>query len=306
MRKQSHPDLKRTIKRRLSPRFPILCPKHRHFISANIALFSRDVTQTFHILDSEDDEETKVYPPITWQKIELFDGMRRPILIENLPPAQNLVIADNPLEEFSRQFLKASLGGEQHINGWYVRNPKDKKTKKTGLFPHISSFLILEGEHQPLLPRYPGDHGAHITAAVENYREEISQVESLNGMPLFIRRSGGGYRYYGTYQEPRYSDRLGADAMRYELPQHVKEFWAKKMGAKNKPRWIIEGIQEAWPWKNNGWLGEDQTKIIKYEDEDQDREESDGLPLTHPLSISEVEAITAKEILEAFENVGYP
>lgn len=124
----------------------------------------------------------------------------------------------------------------------------------------------------------------------------------MKHIPLFIKRLGDGYKYYGTYREPRYSDRLGANEM-LELPQYVKEHWARKMGAKREPRCAMEAIREAWPKTSIGWF--DSEKMV-YIDFDEDLEESLGTPLKNPISVLEAEVVTTKDILEAFEQVGLP
>lgn len=253
-------------------------------------------------MESEGDDQAEVYPPTTWLKVELYDGMRRPVAIENLPPVENLAIADNPLEEFSHHFLTSILGGEQHLNGWYLRK-KEKKRQGSYLFPHVTSYLMLKGDHQPLLPRFPGDHGAQITATIEANREREGKMNCLKYMPLFIKRSNEDYKYYGTYREPCYPDRLGANEMRRELPLHIKKFWANKMGGRKKSRWSIEAIREAWPGSVVGWLADDNKTIVKY---DQDLEESLGEPLSRPISAEEADGITVRSILEAFEAVSCP
>lgn len=93
--------------------------------------------------------------------------MRRPVAIENFPPLEDLDIADSPFEEFSLQFLKSQLNGEQYANGWYVTNPMERRPPQVRPFPQVTSFMILEGDHDPLLPRFLGDHGVQITAIVQ-------------------------------------------------------------------------------------------------------------------------------------------
>ncbi|KAH0558944.1 hypothetical protein GP486_004426 [Trichoglossum hirsutum] len=59
--------------------------------------------------------------------------------------------------------------------------------------------------------------------------------------PLFLRdESGGDYMYYGNYREPRFSDRLDYSRMLDEVPESMKEYWAKALTAKKRPAWVTE------------------------------------------------------------------
>jgi hypothetical protein len=211
------------------------------------------------------------------------------------------MIAENPLEEFSPTFLKSTLLGKRHMNGWWAIDPKQKDTEITRQFPHLTSFLMLERDHQPLLPGFPGDHGAQITGAVEIDQEDPAADGNVAGMPLFIRQGNGGYKYYGMYGEPLYSDRLSANEMR-GVPQHVKSYWARRMGAKPKPKWAVDEIRKARPWKV-GWLGKDKKAIIEH---DEELEMFNGEPLRHPSSMKEIQGVGVNDILKAFEAVSCP
>ena len=57
--------------------------------------------------------------------------------------------------------------------------------------------------------------------------------------PLFVKRPNSGYFYFGTYRQPRYSDRLGYAEMELEVPDSVKRHRANEAGKKDKPRWVV-------------------------------------------------------------------
>jgi hypothetical protein len=129
--------------------------------------------------------------------------------------------------------------------------------------------------------------------------DELGVEEDLTHNPLFIRRGNRGFKYYGTYREPRYSDRLGANEM-LDLPSHVKKHWTKKMGARRKPCWAIRAIQEAWPKTVIGWLSEDGKSVREYSPDLEP-----GEPLQSRISDLEAEKVSAAEILQSFENVSH-
>jgi hypothetical protein len=181
-----------------------------------------------------------------------------------------------------------------------MRRSLKGKTKAKDQEFKVSFCMIIDGDHEPLLPRHCGEHGTQISAFLQSLEDELAVEENLACNPLFIRRGKRGFKYYGTYREPRYSDRLGANEM-LELPSYVKNYWAKKMGAGRKACWAIHAIQEAWPKTVIGWLDQDRKSIIPYSME---LESEMGEPLKAKISDLEAEKVSAAEILEAFENVG--
>lgn len=232
------------------------------------------------------------------KKVKLYDGMRIPRVVAELPRIRNLDIPDHS-EDFSLAFLRSTLDVSQYATGWFVKRSSKKKTKAENKEFNVSSCMIIDGDHEPLLPRKPGQHGTQISAFLQAMEEELAVEENLTYIPLFIRRGDGGFRYYGSYREPRYSDRLGANEM-LDLPIHVKNYWAKKVGARRKARWAIHAIQEAWPKTVIGWLDQDGRSIIPYS---ADLESALGEPLKSKISDLEAEQVSAAEILQSFENV---
>jgi hypothetical protein len=181
-----------------------------------------------------------------------------------------------------------------------MKRPSKGKSKAQNQEFDIPVCMIIDGSHEPLLPSVPGEHGTQISAFLQSLEDELATEENLTHIPLFIKCGDGGFKYYGTYREPRYSDRLGANEM-LDLPYYVKRHWAKKIGAGHKPRWAIHAIQEAWPKTLIGWVDEGVKAIIPYSP---NLEVELGEPMKSNISDLEAEEVTAEDILQSFENVG--
>jgi len=72
---------------------------------------------------------------------------------------------------------------------------------------------------------------------------EGDDYDPKEAFPFFLKRGSRGYVYYGTYRQPRYSDRLSYAEMELEVPRSVKEHRAKEIGRKDKPKWIVEAMK---------------------------------------------------------------
>jgi hypothetical protein len=222
--------------------------------------------------------------------------MRMPALIESLPPLQDLQLPEQPSEAFKFDFLRKVLGGKAVSSGWWVIPPK---TRERRLFPHLKSYRALNSDYEPLLPRRPGDHGVQLSCI-------LAEVDAEHiTFPLFIRRGQGGYKYYGTYQEPRYSDHLGGNEMS-QVPKYVKNHWATQVGAQpldGKAPKHNETIRASWPMVPVGWVTNDHKGFIPYQESLED--EYEEKPLSRPITEDEADEVGESEILEAFETVGY-
>jgi hypothetical protein len=241
-------------------------------------------------------EEDLSLPTVTEVAIKLYDGMQMPALFESLPPLQDLQLPERQSESFQFDFLKKFLGGKAVSSGWWVIPPK---TRNPRLFPHLKSYRALNSDYDPLLPRCPGDHGVQLSCMLAELDDEHL------AFPLFIRRGQEGYKYYGTYREPRYSDRLGGNEMA-QVPKYVKEHWASQIGAQPMDGKIPkhnETIRAAWPKVPVGWLTEDYKSLIPYQEHLED--EFGEKPLTRPITEDEADEVGETEILEAFEIVGW-
>lgn len=89
------------------------------------------------------------------------------------------------------------------------------------------------------MPNNPGQHGAKLTL----FMPEISNFDPTDSYPLFVKRGTRDYMYYGTYKQPRYSDRLSYAEMELEVPRSVKEHRAKELGKKGKAKWIVDAMK---------------------------------------------------------------
>lgn len=89
------------------------------------------------------------------------------------------------------------------------------------------------------MPNNPGQHGAKLTL----FMPEVNNFDPTEAYPLFVRRGTGGFMYYGTYKQPRYSDRLSYAEMELEVPRSVKEHRAKESGKKGKAKWIVDAMK---------------------------------------------------------------
>jgi hypothetical protein len=173
------------------------------------------------------------------------------------------------------------------------------KPRERRLFPHLESFRTLNLGYDPLLPRRPGDHGAQLSYILAEVNDEYPTF------PPFIRRGQGGYKYYGTYHEPRYSDRLGGNEMN-QAPKYVKEHWASQIGATPHDGKIPkhnETLRAAWPKVPVGWLTDNYKKLIPYQERLHDDFEEN--PITRPISVDEADEIGEDEIMKAFETAGH-
>jgi hypothetical protein len=221
--------------------------------------------------------------------------MQMPELIENLPPAPDLQLPQQPSETFTFDFLRRVLGGKAVSSGWWVVPPK---TREKRLFPKLKSFRTLNSDYDPLLPRRPGEHGAQLSCILAEVDDEHLTF------PLFIGCGQGGYKYYGTYREPRYSDRLGGNEMR-QVPEYVKKHWASQIGAMRRDGKIPkhnDAIRAAWPKVPVGWLADNYKRLIPYQEKlHNDFEE---YPVTRPITADEADEVGEGEILKAFETVG--
>jgi hypothetical protein len=198
------------------------------------------------------------------------------------------------LASFTFDYIRKVLGGTAASSGFWVVPPK---TRERRLFPHIESYKVLTSDYDPLVPRRPGEHGAQLSCTLaELYDEPFTY-------PLFIRRGQGGYKYYGTYTEPRYSDRLGGNEMS-QVPEYVKEHWAAQIGATPLDGKISkhnETIRAAWPRIPVGWLTDDHKRLIPYKEERCDLFKEE--PVTRPITIDEADKVGRDEILKAFNTV---
>jgi hypothetical protein len=115
-------------------------------------------------------------------------------------------------------------------------------------------------------------------------RDEEADSPSYSA-PLFVRPSPtADYVYYGSYREPRFSDRLDHSRMADEVPLSVKEYWARVLTGRNKPYWVTSVFLD------EGFIEKD---VVAMEDGSTNED----------LATELVEGIKAEDVMKAFETV---
>ncbi|KAL2061672.1 hypothetical protein VTL71DRAFT_7049 [Oculimacula yallundae] len=269
------------------PQLPELLQKSRSVSrQSNVALQQRAAFEA----------DSNLLPPEECT-IALYDGMQMPHIIRELAPCEPFHLPANPSERFSFDFLKAIFGGSSTVNGCYTIPTRHREHR---LFPEINSYRVLKAEHEPLLPRYPEQYGAQLSCL-------FSDEDGLEqDFPLFICDGGAGtgYRYYGTYGEPRASDLLRGSEM-CSVSHHVKHFWAKLLGTQTssgKSRSALDTFMHAWPRVPVGWVDEDSGVFIAF---DATREDEFGEPMTRTITVEEAIYITEDDVMDALNMADY-
>lgn len=242
-----------------------------------------------------DFEEDPNVPLLEETIVNLYEGARMPTIIDKLEPLGNLTLSQTPNEFFKLNFLRKWLGGAFLGDGCY--GPRENFDKNDRLFPDLQAFKALKRDHQPLLPRRPGHHGAHITCIFS-----APSVIKLDEFALFIHFGTKGYKYIGHYREPRAPDLLNGSEM-CQLPIHVKEYWAQYLGEikpTGKSAIAIDSLTGLWAKPPVGWLDTDNTLIPHHPDREKDFVED---ALYRNTTAEEAARITTPEILTAFERV---
>jgi hypothetical protein len=91
----------------------------------------------------------------------------------------------------------------------------------------------------------------------------------------------------------------------YQLPNYVKEYWAKKLGSnsvRGKARKRITALREVWPIVTVGWWNGKTRTMIDY-DEDLEDEHGELEVVKRCITESEAESLAAEQIMAAFEAV---
>ncbi|KUJ16849.1 uncharacterized protein LY89DRAFT_66420 [Mollisia scopiformis] len=238
-------------------------------------------------------EEDQKLVELTKTSITLYQGMRMPVFIEQLEMLPNVQISRQPNQAFTLAFLKRVLGGHARAEGCYAVPPKSRTNR---LFPDVIAFKALNPNHDPLLPRHPGQHGAQISCIPR------SGDESLGEFPLFIQHSEGGYRYFGYYREPRELDLIGGSEIS-QVPKHVNQYWAKYLGRATrhtpKSQMALNALVHGWPRVAIGWLPKGRKDLLAYDPDIV--EDDDDLAIQRPITEAEAEEIEEARVLEALE-----
>jgi hypothetical protein len=240
------------------------------------------------------------HPVVTQIHTTLYDGMRMPALIENHPRLQLSDVSnqdENKIKLFSFRFLKEIFGGAVLSHGRYSTAPNNKpKGEETRPFPAVREWAAFGRDYEPLLPTLPTQHGVKISGFMH-------YAEDTEAFPLFIReKDSRWYIYYGHYQELRRSDRVGGCEMS-QLPEYVKEYWAEELGSKGKGPKHTTALREMWPMVKVGWWDKETKTMIDYDEKDEQHELE---VVKRHITESEAEALTAEQILAAFDMVSAP
>ena len=240
------------------------------------------------------------HPVVTQINTTLYDGMRMPAIIENHPRLQ-LPDASNQdeIKLFSFRFLKEMFGGAVLSHGSYSTASNNKpKGEAPRSFPAVREWAAFGREYEPLLPTLPTQHGVKISSFMQ-------YAEDARPFPLFIReKDSSGYVYYGHYQELRRSDRVGGCEMS-QLPQYVKEYWAEELGSRGKGLKNVTALREMWPMVKVGWWDKETRNMIDY-DENLEDEQGELEVVKRHITENEAEALTAEQIMAAFDVVSVP
>lgn len=162
-----------------------------------------------------------------------------PLVIRRLPPPPAILDIPNNPDDFTFNFLRSSLRGRLQPPCSYVNT---NHTTSDQVCP-VKAYYAIDAEEEPFLPPIPGKHGAKLKL----FMPEVSEADDYDpkeASPLFIKRGRGrGYVYFGTYTQPRYSDRLSYAEMELEVPRSVKDHRAKEVGRSAKPKWIVDAMK---------------------------------------------------------------
>ncbi|KAI7184325.1 hypothetical protein KC363_g7781 [Hortaea werneckii] len=190
-----------------------------------------------------------------------------PCALRNLPPTNPPLLPD-PAQTFTWEFLFNTLSGVQWSPGFYF-NPSRSSPSASNL-PATKSYWLLDTPFEPFLPSQPGHPGAKITAffndtlptSAEEAGESAAPTEEdyLN-TPIFISpdpldtpSDERRYTYFGHYSQKRFSDRIGYDTLRDNIPKGVLRFWAECLASPERPEWISRQLMRVF-WPRPGYEG---------------------------------------------------
>ncbi|CAK4031995.1 Hypothetical predicted protein [Lecanosticta acicola] len=165
-----------------------------------------------------------------------------PYAVRQMPQPPSGIPASS--ETFSFEHIQDVLEGKEWSDGFYFIT-KDVKAPKL----ESRAYWILEEDHEPYLPKQPGEHGAKLTAVLNNSPADsghFPMAKNYLNCPVFIRAKGESeYRYYGQYSQNRFSDKLDYDHLMDEVPDHVLRYWADQLGAVGRPEWVTRELMVA-------------------------------------------------------------
>jgi hypothetical protein len=90
-----------------------------------------------------------------------------------------------------------------------------------------------------------------------------------------------------------------------QLPEYVKEYWAEELGSRGKGLKHTIALREMWPMVKVGWWDKETRTMIDY-DENLEDEQGELEVVKRHITESEAEALTAQQIMAAFDVVSTP
>ncbi|KAK4629523.1 hypothetical protein CLAFUW4_07860 [Fulvia fulva] len=152
---------------------------------------------------------------------------------------------------FSKEFLRQEFGGEEWSSGFYFNS-------KAGNNEEGSAYWILDSEHEPYLPEAPGKNGAKLTPFFNDtitLPGEAPYEWHYEKCPVFIKeKDSAEYKYYGSYSQTRFSDKVDYDHLMTEIPEHVRHYWADQLSNPGRPRWVTEKLMDQF-WQRPKYEG---------------------------------------------------
>ncbi|GAB1728778.1 hypothetical protein NU195Hw_g485t1 [Hortaea werneckii] len=181
-----------------------------------------------------------------------------PCALRNLQPTHPPLLPD-PIQTFTWEFLFNTLSGVQWSPGFYFNStPSPSRLLRT------KSYWLLDTPYEPFLPSEPGQPGAKITAffndtvpaseeeaghsAAPTEEDYLNTPIFISPDPLDVPTDERRYVYFGRYSQKRFSDRIGYDTLREQIPEGVLRFWAESLASPERPEWITRQLMRGfWP-----------------------------------------------------------
>ncbi|KAI6806474.1 hypothetical protein KC364_g3516 [Hortaea werneckii] len=181
-----------------------------------------------------------------------------PCALRNLPPTNPPLLPD-PAQTFTWEFLFNTLSGVQWSPGFYFNSTPSSSSNLL----LTKSYWLLDTPFEPFLPSRPGHPGAKITAffndtlptaaeagdsAAPTEEDYLNTPIFISPDPLDIPSDERRYSYFGHYSQKRFSDRIGYDTLRDNIPKGVLRFWAECLASPERPEWISRQLMRVfWP-----------------------------------------------------------
>lgn len=167
-----------------------------------------------------------------------------PFAIRNLPLPTISTAAGSHGEMFSWTFLTDLFGGQEWCSGYYFNSDKSCMLPSQG-------YWLVELEHEPFMPRAPGQHGAKVTTFFNDTpvsQGRAPKLKNYKDTPVFVSADRGrNYRYLGQYSQLRYSDKIGYDTLMEHIPESVRRYHVEQLARVGRPPWVT------WCMRTHFW-----------------------------------------------------